>query len=202
MKNVKTISVPKLGEIDPTYAEIEAKRIKAMTERSSVQKDIDKIHAKMRDDKRSPQRVEQDARIARYTGDDSHDIIDDGRANLPALMQKVSDLDRVVQIFEAKLMAERGVASKLICERVKPEYARRVASVCSKMIELNSALAAYQEVVFALQANDVAFSGALRPMLPHWVGHPNDRNGRIASHLREAAEYGLYDKAAIPAELR
>lgn len=140
-------------------------------------------------------------RIARLTGEEPSGV-GEHLSRLPVLTAEASDLSAAISVLESKIACERVAVSKQICERVEPEYRKRVAAICSALIELNARMADYASMVGDLQSNDIAWAGYLRPMGVQFVDRANDRAGPVASYLREAVAYKMIDRSLVPPELK
>jgi hypothetical protein len=201
MKNSKSVNIPSLSEIDPTYTELEKKKNDLIADQSKDQKQVDDIFSELLENGRSPAQRERDNRIARLIDDATVEIPPDGRAQIPALNQRIEDRRLAIEVLNGKLDSERLVASKMICQRIGPEHSRRVVAMCRALIDLRDAMANYEQLVSELQSQDVAWT-TLHPMQILFAGRPNDPQDRIGQYLREAEKFGFIEKSSIPPELK
>lgn len=199
MKNPKNIVAPL--ESSEEYAKQKAKLSELQTKLSGVDRRTMEARNKRHEYQGSEHASQKASRVAELTGDPASEAAEH-LSKLPALALEASDLRAAITVIESKLAQTRATASRGICERVEPEYRRRVAAICGALIELNAKFADYAAIVDELQAKDIAFAGYLRPMQPHFLGRPNDRQGTIANYLREAAANKMIDRSLIPTELK
>ena len=104
--------------------------------------------------------------------------------------------------LEELLADELRKASGKICEIVAPEHSRLVGEICSALVALHNANAAYQKFGETLNNHGVWWS-MLGPMpVRRIVGDYRDRQSRVAYYVREAAEREHISARDIPGELK
>lgn len=117
------------------------------------------------------------------------------------VLQRVSDITAALPVLKQRIENERIAASAVIREMVAGEHRRLVGNICSRLIELHEANAAYHALADALNSEGVAWS-ALTPMHPRFLGSPLDSHGSLGSYLREAVDFGYLDAPNIPPTLK
>lgn len=141
-------------------------------------------------------------RVAALLGDQPAD--DDGpltatRARLSQLHGERADLRTALQIAEQRLAKARHGASAAICRDVASEYAILVRALADRLVAAHVAHRELLALVDALNAADVAWTGALTPMQAH--GILGDRGAKVGRWLHGAAAAGFIKKTDIPKEL-
>lgn len=197
MKNNK-IAISPLDSFEG-YAKLKSKLGELQTKLSDVEKQYQEARTKRINQQLGDTQAAE--RIARLTGEETS-AVSEHLSPLPALTAEAIDLRAAIKVIESKLAYERVAVSRQICERAEPEYRRRVAAICSVLVDLNARMADYTSMVNELQSNDIAFVSYLPPMSVRFVDRANDRNGQIAHYLRQAVENKVIDRSMIPAELK
>lgn len=130
------------------------------------------------------------AKVAALLGDEPSDDlpVSGARARLTAIMGERRDLAAALDIAKSRLQHARHAASKTICEEVRGEYTARVRAVAASLQSFVVAHAGLLAISNDLEANDIAWTGHLRPLS---AGHILSRSERW---LTEAADYGFIEK--------
>lgn len=115
--------------------------------------------------------------------------------------QEVADLKAAIEVLDARIAELQREASHVVVERVAPLYAARVAAVARALIALHEEHVAYDQLADALNDERVWWS-KLGPMAPVFLDSSQDKCGRVANYLKEAAELGFITRDEIPERLR
>ncbi len=150
-----------------------------------------------------PATPEKTGRVAKLLGDaapDDDEAPDGVRARLKAIAVERVDLRAAIDIAQQRLTAARFGASKTICDEVRPIYTKRVKAVAAALVAAHDAHAELLVLIDELNANDIAWTGALPPMQADRIfGHRSDR---LSVWLRDAVTAGFITKSEIPTELQ
>lgn len=109
------------------------------------------------------------------------------RAEVAELIRQENDAADALAVLEQRIRTARGPASVHVCDQVRPEFSRRVASLCRALETLSAERAAYHELTDRLEAEDIAWS-YLGPVSLLFLGDRHD--GHVHRFLREAREAG------------
>jgi len=116
---------------------------------------------------------------------------------LLAIQDRKNARDRLAGIIER----EKMVASRLVCESVKPEVQRLGKRFAEAMLQLHSSHSLYAKYIDEIE--DVGASiGSLGRVWPTGLGHWADPGGPYHYFFEELSEAGFIDKASIPVEVR
>lgn len=201
MQTPKNFKCPTLSESSETYTGLELREAQLIKEASIMQSRIDELSAAARESNRTPKQFERDARVAALAGEPVSNVASEHAAKLSLMAQQLSDLRAAIEVVRTKKAHERIVASKTICDRFEPEYKRRVATVCKRILELREAVESYEVMTESFRAEDVAWS-RLRPMSPMFFGGTRDPHSAPAAFLKEAATYKFFPLNEIPESYR
>lgn len=188
--------LPTFADVSPEYRRLVAKRDELEAQRAELDKERREIIARLETQKGIPQ---QNIRVAALLGDEVEGVSTaEDRQRLQVVTTMQRDIEQAIHTIAARVAVERGKASRIICEQVKGDYDAKVRAVCLALIHLNQRHRELAELTDALDRADVSWTGSLYPMMPRLIGSPNDPQGMIAHHLREAVQYGFIDIEEIP----
>lgn len=199
-KTNPTVSVPSLGDVSPEYARLVAKRHELESRRQALEDEYARLLTEMIP---FAQR-ERESRIAALLSDDgasSTSEIPRPHDRLAVVSREIDDIKRALAVLTDQIGQARYRASEKIVSDIRPEYGRRVEAICSALLVLREASAAYVALTDELAAKDISWL-TLEPLPVSFVGAPNDPTGRTANYLRAASRAGYFSAEKIPPELR
>ncbi|WP_439496841.1 hypothetical protein [Bosea sp. (in: a-proteobacteria)] len=176
--------VPSLAEASTEYAGLIAKRAELLAQQSTLTAERRDLEQKIADAPAPAMRPG----VAALLGETS-DSTTGLRARLAEVQKLGADITAALEIVRQRLAVARGAASKTICAMARPEYGRRVAAICDALQALAAARAAYDDLRFEFDTQDVSW-GSLVPMSPNFLG--DARDGHIQRYLSEAKGAGYY----------
>lgn len=194
--------VHSLTESSAEYRNLSETKDNLIAREAEKRKQRSELASRLSTEKRSPAQIERAQRVAALVGDVSVAERPDGHAELAKLDTEIADIKTALDILDSKLARERVTASKAICDVVRPEYQKIVSRMASALIEVDAAHREYVRFTNELTANNIAWSGFLRPVGLTFIGSPGDQHGRIANWMREAIEYRLISPDVLPKEMR
>jgi hypothetical protein len=127
---------------------------------------------------------------------------DELRAEHVAARERIEDLDRAKRLLSQYMVERRSEVSVEICRSLEQQYKARVRAVATALLQAHEAQIALDSLASELTARDVAWVGALEPMAPVMLGHPQDNGGPLAHWLRRAENAGYIAADEVPVELR
>ncbi len=192
MKNKNPV-VPSLRD-DPEYARADDLCNKLARDVAELQR---RLNEKRAAQKKQP--AEISATVKRLLGDP---VPEGDGETIPQMEQKIRETSAAHTIAIRRREVARIPAGKLAFQKVESDYKSNVSDICDLMVTINAAVAHYQGLVDELERNDIPYHCWARPMLPLFIGRPNDPQGVIAFYLAEAATYKLIDARSIPEGLR
>lgn len=188
--------VPTFADVSPEYRRLVAKREELEVQRAELEKERKAIFARLEMQKGQPH---QNVRVAALLGDEVEGVSTaEDRQRLQVVTTMQRDIEQAIHTIAARVAVERGKASRIICEQVKGDYDAKVREVCLALINLNQRHRELAQLTDALDRADVSWTGNLHPMMPPRIGSPNDPQGMIAHHLREAVQHGFLRGEEIP----
>lgn len=198
-----TVTVPSLDDMSPEYTRLVAKRDDLNARRANLESERASLMAEIAGTTVPLSRRERDARVAALLGDDGEPATAISRPHdrLAVVSREIDDIKRALAVLTDQIGQARHRASEKIIEQVRPEYGRRVEAICSALLVLREASAAYVELTDALAAKDISWL-SLEPLPVSFAGAPNDPNGRTARYLQSASRAGYFPAEKIPPDLR
>lgn len=178
-KKAETFVVPSLADVDATYADLLDRRNSLHTRQAELRarkRELEATIAKM------PEPAIR-ASVAALLGDPS-----DGKLGLREELRNVvaesRDVDAAIEVIGKRIEHARSKASVAVCERVEPEYRRRVAAVREALRAVAEAREHFHELIDALEIEDVRWA-RLGPITLGFLG--DRRDGHIERFIRENA---------------
>ncbi|ADH91621.1 conserved hypothetical protein [Ancylobacter novellus DSM 506] len=176
--------VPPLTSV-PAYAALAAKRAEMQDLQTASRRELRKLERELTETPMPALRAGVAALLGEATVEQSgvHERIAD-------LKRTDRDATAALTVIDQRLREARSSASRVVCDEVRPEYARRVAALCRALEALAAERKAYDDLRGQLEAEDIAWS-TLNPMSLGWLGNPVD-GGHIGVFLKSAREAGYY----------
>lgn len=179
--------VPSLADVDADYAALLEKQAELTARRSDLEREKRSVEKAIAADTSREVRPEIAALLGDEPGSKSLN-----RRRLSEIRGELSDIEQALGVLRQRLQDARGRASTAVVAASRMEYARRVKAMVVAMQALDAAHAAYDELRFQFEAEDIAWT-SLRPMTPAFLGGSNEPDRRIARFIREAREAGYAD---------
>ena len=192
-----------MAELSPDYAKLQAKRQEINDLIAARQREVAEILTFLHTHGRVV--GSHELAVAALLGD----VIDDPgiaaeiaekRGRLGSAQTELAVAQAALEKLQRGMHDEINRASMLVCDRVRPLYAARIAAICDALVAAHAAQLEYHELVDALTDAGVRWTH-LNPMPPSFLGDPRDWQGRTARYLKEAAQHGFIDAAVIPERL-
>ncbi|OKP81176.1 hypothetical protein BTE77_02365 [Ensifer adhaerens] len=177
--------VPSLAEASTEYASIVDKQQELQERQSALTAERRELEAKVA---AAPVPAYRPA-IATLLGE-SVESTSAELARLKEISALDADIKAALDILRQRSEGARGKASMVVCDSIKPEYARRVAAICKALEVVHEARAAYTELVDDLERNNISWT-RLGPMQPTFLGSLHD--GHVHRYIAEARGLGYVD---------
>jgi hypothetical protein len=115
---------------------------------------------------------------------------------------RIADLRHALETIEPKITQARMTASNAICREIEDRYLKLVQDLAKALAAAHTASLAYQDLVDALNGENVAWA-QLGPVGPiEMFGQPRDNQSPLAFWFKHAVRYGLLKPGAVPDLLR
>ena len=195
MKKQTAPVVRTLEAADDSYAAAKALRTRLRAATAKIDAEESDLLTRLANRPATPEKT---GRVAALLGDalpDDEEAPDGVRARLKQIASERVDLCSAIDIAAQRLATTRFSASKTICAEVESAYTERVKALAAALLAAHQARVELHELIDALNANDIAWTGHLPPM------HADRPMNRIGSWLRDAADAGFIKKSEIPTGL-
>lgn len=176
--------MPSLEDSSPAYAALLEKRLELNVSRDALQAERRKLEKEIAIDTSTALRPA----IANLLGDDE-DSKSYNFKRIAEIHRAVADIDVALEVLRERIAVERGKASRIVCDAVRPEYQKRAAVVAKALETVQAARADYEDLRNQFEAEDVAWT-SLGPLTLGWLGDPRD--GHIPRFLKDVREAGYY----------
>ncbi|MER9900105.1 hypothetical protein [Mesorhizobium sp. M0130] len=177
--------MPSLEDSSPAYAALLAKRLELNVSRGDLQTERRKLEKEIAAD--TSKAVLRPA-IANLLGDDE-DSKSHNFKRISEIHRSVADIDVALEVLRERIAVERGKASRIVCDAVRPEYQKRAAVVAKALETVQAARASYDDLRNQFEAEDISW-GSLGPLTLGWLGDPRD--GHIPRFLNDVREAGYH----------
>ncbi|MER9596685.1 MULTISPECIES: hypothetical protein [unclassified Mesorhizobium] len=176
--------MPSLEDSSPAYAALLAKRLELSVSRGDLQTERRKLDKEIAADTSKALRPA----IANLLGDDE-DSKSHNFKRITEIHRAVADIDVALDVLRERIAVERGKASRIVCNAVRPEYQKRAAVVAKALETVQAARASYDDLRNQFEAEDISW-GSLGPLTLGWLGDPRD--GHIPRFLNDVREAGYH----------
>jgi hypothetical protein len=115
-----------------------------------------------------------------------------------------SDLTRLENarhIAVSKASAEKAVASRMFCDKVRPEHTALVKDLAAKLSAFHESYIKYIDFLDSVE-NTGSSNTSLMPVWPSGFGHPRDASGAFHWTFKEMRENGHIGMKDIPEAVR
>ncbi|MBS3649673.1 hypothetical protein KEU06_13755 [Pseudaminobacter sp. 19-2017] len=179
--------VPTLADASPEYAALIEKQAAIQAEQTTLAAERRELEKQIAADTAPEVRPA----IAELLGD-APGTKALNRKRVAEIVARERDIAAALDVLRGRIGEARTKASRLVCEQIKPEYARRVAAMCKAMEGLDAAHRDYDRLRHDLEAEDVAWL-SLIPMAPQFLGASHEPGRRIMTYIDEARKAGYYN---------
>ena len=191
------MKIPTPAEVDPELQKLEAARNELGMQISSVTTEARNLRSKT---SLSPGTAAAN-RVREILGeplvpDRSPDIV-----LLAELLTKLDALNKAYDILDRRIQDRKRLASKKVCEFVKPEHSRLVKQFANCIIQMHAAHDEY--IRFCDRVTDTGASvEPLQPVWPHVLGNPRDSSSGYHYALQDFVDAGHLAKKDVPEAVR
>lgn len=180
-----TYIVPKLVDVDPEYGS----RVARLKQIQSTLGDLHREQDVLDGELSSMPAPSVRPAVAALVGDDVVDERGEKRRRLAELRTTIADHSAAVDYQRRRIDEVKGPANIKICDVVRPEYGRRVASLVAALQTVAAAREELEQLTEALTEDGVSWT-RLGVFTPTFLG--DRRDGHIHRLTREAKEAGYY----------
>ena len=197
--NTNSFAVPSLSKTSPDFAAKLKRRDDMQATLARAERKSTELRARLNARRVTATESARAERVAALLGDG---IASDGldSARLSELDRATADMKLALVELDKRVRTARAAASATICAQVEPEHRLRVRAICTKLCELNDAMADYVALADDMDAQDVVWLG-LVPSHATFVGRPNDKDSAIGVYLAQAVRDGNLEAKNVPVKL-
>ncbi|MEP7241743.1 MAG: hypothetical protein ABI697_12725, partial [Devosia sp.] len=120
---------------------------------------------------------------------------------LSAIVVEIGDIAAAIDSLEPRLRAERLVASDIVCQQVRSQFAKVMRALVEASLAVHAANRDFTAFADHMNRSDVSWT-SLNPAFPLFAGAPVDPNGPLARFLGDAVEGGWLKSSDMPMEFR
>jgi hypothetical protein len=198
MFKTRKLEIPKLDEALPELATERLLKVRIQAEATQLKSDIATLRASIQHGVAPDGRNERVAAI--LSGVEPPKSTTD-MSKFEGMLRRLNDLNSAIEAQSAKIIDMERKASALICEQLRGEHDRLAADLCSKLLDVYHANAAYIALQHAMTDQSVSLT-SLQPLTSRILEHPRDRYSGLSFLLKEAKQKGLIDGKSIPEAIR
>jgi hypothetical protein len=158
------------------------------------------LRAKERQNGPASMNAAEENRIRALTGQPPLLTQTNEKSELEGVLIEIQDRKNARERLDGIIQKEKAVASRLVCQEVRPEVMRLGKKFADAMLNLYSCHSEYDKFLDAVENTGTSI-GSLKRVWPTGLGSPADPSGQYHYFLRDCLEAGLLGKASIPAEV-
>jgi hypothetical protein len=180
--------IPSLKEVDAEYGALLDRRAALQTTHARLQAEIRQCQDELGRQPAPAFRPE----VAELLGEEAGSA-STLRTQIREKLAQVAHHEAALRVIEDRIRQAIGTASVKACERVRPEYGRRVQAICRALLALKEAYAELDSLKNGLESEDIQWT-RLTPLLPTFVGSLREPDSHINRYFREAKDAGYWDE--------
>jgi len=193
------MKIPKPAELHPRLTELEIKRNKLHTEKTAKVAEAAIIRARIQDSPSNGNAAEN--RVRAILGEA---LLPDTAPDMPRLEQllrELQDINGAIGILENAIYNEKAIASRLVCEAMKPEVTKRANAFATALIDLHAANSEYDRFLEEIENTGTNISSLGRVSI-NGLGSVKDPCGQYHYGLREFVDLGYLARSDMPKAIR
>ncbi|MDF2981405.1 MAG: hypothetical protein K0Q69_1177 [Devosia sp.] len=114
------------------------------------------------------------------------------------MKQRIATLEAAADVLAREIEAEINRASRIVRERVKPEFDRRLRALALAVVETQRASADLSALEDELDKQGVRGVSSMSPLDTRLLGSPRDPHGSANIWLRGAVKEGVLKDRELP----
>ncbi|MGX9574080.1 hypothetical protein [Mesorhizobium sp. f-mel] len=195
----EAFSIPPIGDINPTIAELRARSVPIGVERQGLlNENFDLARS---GDGGGDTDAAGAARVAEILGRSGSTVPLARADKIAANTSRIRDLDRAIGVLTAEIGVEVRRANAIMSARALPEYKRRMGDLIAALVTVHNAQQSIEALANGL--TDAGYSsGDIGHHVPSWLGRGKGPNTPIACALRELSHDGFIANKDIPESLK
>jgi hypothetical protein len=193
------VTIPTPAELHPRLTELETKRSKLHTEKTAKVAEAAIIRARLQESPSAGNAAENRVRL--ILGEAA---LPDSAPDMPRLEQlliELNDLNRAIGILDNEIYNQRNMASRLVCNAMKPEVTKRGSAFAKALIDLHVTHTEYDRFLDEIENTGTNISSLNRIFLSH-LGSPRDPCGAYHYMARDFIEAGYASKSDLHKAIR
>jgi hypothetical protein len=187
--------IPKPAELNPRLSELEGKSNTLHAEKAAMVAEAAIIRTRIQQSPSNGNVAEN--RVRKILGEPSLPDAAPDMTRLEQLLLKLDDLNRAIGILYGAIQKEKTVASRLVCEAVRPEVTKLGTAFARAFLALHAAQHKYHDYLDQIQD-----TGASVGSLPHvfisGLGSSRDRSGTFMYGTKDFIEAGYLTPSDMP----
>jgi hypothetical protein len=191
-------TIPKPTELNPRLSELQNKQRALHAEKTAKVAEAAIIRARIQDSPSNGNSAEN--RVRAILGEALLPDTAPDMLRLQHLLQELDTINGAIGRLDSEIQKEHAVASRLVCETVKPEVTRLGKGFAKAFLQLHSAHSEYVRYLDAIEDTG-ASTTSLGRVWPNSLGHPKDLSGPYMYGLQEFIDAGFLDampKVLVP----
>lgn len=190
------ISTP--AEVNPRLAELEAKRNSLQAQRTAKVAEAALMRARIQESPNAGNAAENKVRA--ILGEPLLPAAAPDMQRLEELLVELSTLNAALGKLDGLIEKEKSIASRVVCEQVKPEVSRLGKKFAKALIDLHGAQNEYHALLERVQDTGAAI-GSLPHVFISGLGSARDRSGMYSYAIKDFIEAGYLSKSDMPRAL-
>jgi len=181
------MTIPTPTELHPRLAVLEAKRTTLLGEKSTKVAEATALRIRIQQSPSNGNAAEN--RVRTILGEAPLPNTAPDMVRLEQILVELNDLNGAIALLDTAIQKERDVASRLVCDAVRPEVTKRGKVFAKALLDLHAAQLAYHGFL-----DEIQDAGARIYSLPNvfisGIGDTKDRSGTYFYGMKDLVEAG------------
>jgi hypothetical protein len=193
------IRIPTPTELHPRLSELENKRNNLHADKTAKIAEAAIIRARIQESPNNGNAAQN--RVREILGEVPLPETAPDMARLEQLLRELQDINTALAILDGAIQKEKAIASRLVCDAMKPEVTKRAKAFAKALIDLHAANSEYDLILDEIENTGTSI-GSLGRVWINGLGSVKDPCGGFHYGMREFVDAGFLDRSQIPQAIR
>ncbi|MEH2485769.1 hypothetical protein [Bradyrhizobium sp. AZCC 2230] len=189
------MKIPLLNEVNPHRAELEAKRISLHAQKTAKVAEAAAVRVRLQEAPSAGNAAENKVRA--ILGETLLPDTAPDMQRLETLLVELNTLNTALGKLDGQIATEKSVASRLVCEQVRPELTRLGKKFAQAFVDLHTAQHEYHSFLEKIQDTGAGI-GSLPYVFISGLGSARDCSGTFVYGIKDFIEAGYLAQSDMP----
>jgi hypothetical protein len=195
------VTIPRPEDLSPAYRKERDDAVELAMSTGPLRNEIAQLRAMLHSQGNVFHTPPENDRVRALAGETLPPPLPSLKEQLNSKLVELDHRQRAIELRQHKVRQGLAVASRMVCNAVKPEVERLGRLYAEAYVNLHAAMKSYFEMFDAIEATG-ANTSSLPKVYPNALGHFADCSGGFHYAFKEFLDANLIDRASIPVEVR